>query len=68
MLSTYHGEVLPAREEQALVTIVVPSVLLPRGLRCSHTTPDRSIVLALATSCRLRSPGTSATLCCWMST
>lgn len=68
MLITSHGEVLPACEEQALVAVVAPSVFLPRGFQCSHTTPDCSIVLALATSCRLRSPGTSATLCCWMST
>lgn len=46
MLITHHSEVLPVHEEQALITIVVPSVLLPWGfslrschsrlLRCTH--------------------------------
>lgn len=36
MLLTHHSEVLPVHEKQALVTIVVPSVLLPWRLCCSH--------------------------------
>lgn len=64
MLVTHHSKVLPVPEEQVLVTTVVPSVLLPWSFHCSHTTPGCSIAPILATSCRLRNPGTSATPCC----
>jgi len=62
MLVTHYSEVLPVHEEQALVTVPVPSVLLPRGLHCSHATPGCSTAPTLATSRQLRSPGNTVLL------